>query len=45
MHPIEFKKKWQLTYDELAQVLGDEGVQPGYAQNRTRCKFLLQSVF
>jgi hypothetical protein len=25
MHPIEFKKKWQLTYDELAQVLGYEG--------------------
>lgn len=22
MHPIELKKKWQLTYDELAQVLG-----------------------
>ncbi|WP_196514608.1 hypothetical protein [Nostoc sp. WHI] len=22
MHPIEFKKKWQLTYDELALVLG-----------------------
>jgi type I restriction enzyme R subunit len=21
------------------------GVQPGYAQNKTRCKFLLQSVF
>jgi hypothetical protein len=25
MHPIEFKKKWQLTYDELALVLGYEG--------------------
>ncbi|MBG1270523.1 hypothetical protein [Nostoc sp. WHI] len=22
MHPIEFKKKWQLTYDDLALVLG-----------------------
>jgi hypothetical protein len=25
MHPIEFKKKWQLTYDELALVLGYQG--------------------
>jgi hypothetical protein len=25
MHPIEFKKKWQLTYDDLALVLGYEG--------------------
>ncbi|WZF22288.1 hypothetical protein WKK05_41055 (plasmid) [Nostoc sp. UHCC 0302] len=24
MHPIEFKKKWQLTYNELALVLGYE---------------------
>ncbi|WP_230967751.1 hypothetical protein [Nostoc sp. WHI] len=22
MHPIEFKKKWQLSYDDLALVLG-----------------------
>ncbi|MBW4617504.1 MAG: hypothetical protein KME21_30690 [Desmonostoc vinosum HA7617-LM4] len=22
MHPIEFKKKWKLTYDQLALVLG-----------------------
>ncbi len=25
MHPIELKKKWQLTYDELALVLGYQG--------------------
>ena len=25
MHPIEFKKKWQLTSDELALVLGYQG--------------------
>ena len=24
MHPIEFKKKWQLTYQQLASVLGYE---------------------
>ena len=25
MHPIELKKKWQLTSDELSLVLGYEG--------------------
>ena len=25
MHPIELKEKWQLTYNELAQVLGYQG--------------------
>ncbi|MBD6619734.1 hypothetical protein FNW02_28945 [Komarekiella sp. 'clone 1'] len=24
MHPIEFKKRWSLTYDQLALVLGYE---------------------
>ncbi|MBW4429295.1 MAG: hypothetical protein KME50_34100 [Nostoc desertorum CM1-VF14] len=41
MHPIEFKKKWQLTYNELALVLGYEndftvrcwGINGGHRRN------------
>ncbi|MBW4456859.1 MAG: hypothetical protein KME55_31635 [Nostoc indistinguendum CM1-VF10] len=41
MHPIELKKKWQLTYDELAQVLGYQGDYTVRSWNRNGCDSLL----
>ncbi|AVH68527.1 hypothetical protein NPM_60011 (plasmid) [Nostoc sp. 'Peltigera membranacea cyanobiont' N6] len=53
MHPIEFKKKWQLTYDELALVLGYQsdftvrcwGINEKHKRKEVKKLFMLLVVF
>ncbi|MDZ8242250.1 MAG: hypothetical protein RMZ69_34805 [Nostoc sp. ChiQUE01a] len=45
MHPIELKEKWQLTYNELALVLGYQGDYTVRSWDRNgRCKRNPQNV-
>jgi hypothetical protein len=45
-HDIEAERiRDALPEDTLRKIERVLGVQPGYPQNRTRCKLMLQSVF